>query len=157
MRRVALFLAVVLGSFFAGRAGLAVIIPQTVNQLADNSTHILRAKVESKAAHWNETHNYIFTYVTLQVKEQYKGKLTLPSMITVVVPGGAVGDTGLTVEHAASFSVGEDVVVFLSKRGLVFDVTSWELGKYTVVNGLVKEKKLPLADFAAAIRKAIKQ
>lgn len=130
-------------------------IPQTVERLAVSSTEIIRATVQAKESYWNETHSTIYTYVTLRVLEPYKGALTVDSTISVRIWGGEVGDTAIIVEHAPFFGVGEEVVVFLRKTESVFSVAAWEQGKFTLVNGQVKEKRLPITEFTESIRRAL--
>jgi hypothetical protein len=53
--------------------------------------------------------------------------------VLVIQPGGRVGDVGQVVHGLASFTPGEEVVVFLEKRGArAFRVSAMAQGKYQV-------------------------
>jgi len=137
-----------------GVTAIAVVAPQTVTDLTGNSTHIVRADIVSQKSLWNDAHTIIYTLITAKVTELHKGTLDTSVDINVWVPGGQVADTGLTVEHAARFKNGQDVILFLVQRDNLYDVTSWEMGKFTIVNGLVTEKNVSVAEFANQIKAA---
>ncbi|MFQ5452861.1 MAG: hypothetical protein ACE5D6_01580 [Candidatus Zixiibacteriota bacterium] len=95
----------------------------------------------------------IFTTVKVLVSESFKGNLKNTKEITIWVPGGQVGDTGLKVEHAASFEENQNIILFLTKiDNLYYDVTSWEMGKYSIVDGIVQEKNIPVSNFINEIK-----
>ncbi len=144
------------GSWLA-QSATAAMVEQTVAQLTASSSDIISGEVLAKESWWNEDETFIFTSVTIQVNDLYKGTLAVPSTVTVVVPGGEVGETGLGVEHAAQFEVGEKVIVFLRpSEDSTYWVTGWEQGKYTVEDGQVKEKRISVSAFEDEIRKALK-
>jgi len=135
----------------------AAMVEQTTAQLAANSSDIISGEVLSKQSRWNESETFIFTDVSIRVNELLKGTLAVSSTITVMVPGGEVGEVGLGVEHAAQFEVGQKVIVFLSPiEGSVYGVTSWEQGKYTLKDSQVQEKRMSISSFKDEIRKALK-
>lgn len=136
---------------FTGSA-FAVKIEQTTEQLVNNSSDVIRGKVVSTEAQWDDAHTVIFTEVSITVDELVLGSIEKGRTISVYVPGGQVGDTGLKVEHAAEFQAGEDVVVFLTPLKGIYGVTSWEMGKFTVQNGTVQEKNRPLTEFISEIK-----
>ena len=137
----------------AGSAS-AVKVEQTTGQLVGNSSDVIRGNVLSAVSKWDEAHTTIFTEVEVEVSELVLGSIDKGRTIRIYVPGGKVGDTVLSVEHAAQFDKGEDVVVFLTQLEGIYGVTSWEMGKFTVQNGNLREKKQSAADFIAEIRKA---
>jgi len=143
-------LALLLCSFTS--SALAVAIPQTTEQLVGNSSDVIRGTVVSVKSQWDAAHTIIFTEVKVEVTEVVFGSINKGGAISIYVPGGVVGDTGLKVEHAAQFEQGDDVVVFLSQLQDMYGVTSWEMGKFTVQNGTVREKKLPVAEFINEIK-----
>jgi len=134
---------------------LAATIPQTTEQLVHNSSDVVRGNVISQKSQWDETHRFIYTEIQVKVTETVRGSLPKEGTIRVYAPGGVVNDTGLKVEHAPEFTNGEDVLLFLVENNGLYGVTSWEMGKFTVVNGNVREKNLPVVDFVNEI-KAIK-
>ncbi|HEX2897408.1 MAG TPA: hypothetical protein VHP63_05085 [candidate division Zixibacteria bacterium] len=132
----------------------AVKSEQTTAQLVGNSSEVIRGKVLSAVSKWDDAHTIIFTEVEVEVSDLVLGSIEKGRRISIYVPGGKVGDTVLSVEHAAQFEKGEDVVVFLTQLEGIYGVTSWEMGKFTVQNGNLREKKQSAADFISEIRKA---
>ncbi|HSH00846.1 MAG TPA: hypothetical protein VLB27_12375 [candidate division Zixibacteria bacterium] len=130
-------------------------IPQSLDELTANSTHIVRGQVVSVESMWDESGSTIFTEVLVDVSLTYKSTSALPQMITIRVPGGTVGETKLWVEHAAEFAVGEDVLTFLSDYGPALDVTSWTQGKFTIAQNTVAELNLPVTTFEAQIESVV--
>jgi hypothetical protein len=84
------------------------------------------------------------------------GSLEKGKAVSIYVPGGIVNDTGISVEHAAQFAMGEDVLVYLTPVGNRHGVTSWEMGKFTVQNGNVRENNRPVTEYINEI-KAVKK
>ena len=73
--------------------------------------------------------------------------------MSVKVPGGTIGRITLRAGEAPRFRVGEDVLVFLRPRVSQCDVYGWFRGKYTIVNGRIREKQgLRLHDYLATVR-----
>jgi hypothetical protein len=139
-----------------GGAILSATASLTMQELADQSGEVVAATVASKESRWNETEDFIFTTVTLRVTTTYAGDALESDVLTVLVPGGEVDGVGLGVEHAADFTVGEEVIVFLRQlEDNVYGVTGWEQGKFTVTEGRVQEKDLPVADFEQQIREVV--
>jgi hypothetical protein len=69
--------------------------------------------------------------VEIEVTETLKGQAG--SSVLVVQPGGRVGDIGQIVHGLASFAEGEEVVVFLERRGTsAFRVMGMAQGKYQI-------------------------
>ena len=135
----------------------AAMIPQTVKQLTARSDQVVRGEVATLRSWWDSTHAYIFTTATIRVTEVYKGTVPVESEVSIVVPGGIVGETGFGVEHAPRFVVGEDVIVFLTPiEDGQYRVTGWEAGKYTIKNGLVLERQVSVDIFQAQIRAAVR-
>ena len=143
-------LALLVCSF--GSSAFAVAIPQTTEQLVGNSSDVIRGKVVSQESQWDESHSIIYTVVSIEVNDVVSGSLAKSGIVSVVIPGGQVGDTGMSVEHAPEFATGEEVVLFLTTNDGVYGVTSWEMGKFTIQNGAVREKKLPVAEFINEIK-----
>ncbi len=155
--KAALLLCMATAASWLAQPAAAVMIEQTVADLVGNSSDIISGEVLTMESWWNESKTFILTTVTIQVNELQKGALAVPSTVTVVVPGGKVGSTGLGVEHAPQFEVGEEVIVFLTPlEGTDYRVTAWEQGKYTLENGQVKEKGVSVFLFKEEIRKALK-
>ncbi len=106
---------------------LRVDLPE-LSRTADAVIHGTVRRVESR---WSGDGRRILTDVEIQVTESLKGEPG--STVLVTQPGGRVGDIGQRVSGLASFTPGEEVVVFLEKRGpQAFRVSGMAQGKYQV-------------------------
>ncbi len=123
-----LLLAALLGALPASATTqLAMDLPALARG-ADAVVHGVVRRVESR---WSGDKMRIVTDVEIQVTESLKGQPG--GTVLVTQPGGRVGDVGQVVHGLASFTAGEEVVVFLEKRGArAFRVSSMAQGKYQV-------------------------
>jgi hypothetical protein len=97
-------------------------------QSADTIVHGTVRRVESR---WSGDGRRIVTDVEIQVTESLKGQAG--GSVVVTQPGGRVGDIGQSVSGLASFTPGEEVVLFLERRGAqAFRVAGMAQGKYQV-------------------------
>ena len=134
MRCVVLFLAASLPAAAATVRG-----PAGVAELTASAEAVLHARVVARESRWGaggETSGLIFTRVTLQPIEWWKGG-GAPVRVVVRVPGGSVGDLTQTVDGMAGFFPQEEVVVFLRKLGeeagaAVYAVERLALGKFSI-------------------------
>ncbi|GHG73814.1 hypothetical protein [Comamonas sp. JC664] len=95
---------------------------------ADTVVHGVVRRVESR---WSGDGMRILTDVEIQVTESLKGQPG--GTVLVTQPGGRMGDIGQVVHGLASFTPGEEVVVFLQKRGpRAFRVSDMAQGKFQV-------------------------
>jgi hypothetical protein len=134
MRTVLVCLLVLLAAAPA-RAMLAV--PATVEDLTRSSDAVVRGKVASVSARWSEDQRRIFTYVEVERASVWRG--AAPARVTVLVPGGVVGNIGQRVDGAPGFAKGEEVVVFLSSAEVgAFRVTGLAQGKFSVQSGAAR-------------------
>ena len=105
--------------------------PADVESLTAAADTVVHAQVLTTTSAWAPGGKQIFTTVLLRTIETWKGE-ALPRL-HVLVPGGAVGDIAQTVQGVAIFRDGEEVVVFLSRRGgSTFAVERLALGKFSV-------------------------
>jgi hypothetical protein len=112
---------------------LAAIVqgPADVASLTAASDAVVHAQVLRSTSAWGAGGGQIFTTVVLRPLETWKGDVT--DDLSVLVPGGAVGDLDQVVQGAAVFREGEEVVVFLRQRAPgVYDVERLALGKFAV-------------------------
>ena len=176
MRQILLLLAASLPA-----AATTVRGPADVASLTESAESVLHARVVARESRWGdggESSGLIFTRVTLQPIEWWKGA-GLPSPVVLRVPGGTVGELTQTVEGVAAFSSSEEVVVFLRKLGEeagtgVYAVERLALGKFSVVGppggparavrdrshvaclgcGAEEEDALPVRDLRARVLRA---
>lgn len=109
-----------------------------VARLAVHSSRVVRGTVVRVKAHW-AGEGHIVTDVTVKVAETLAGKSS--STVVIRQPGGTVGDIAQTVGGEARFEEGEQVVVFIQRRGPTrFRLTGMAQGKFRVektADGLV--------------------
>lgn len=127
-----------------------------LDTVAKSASRIVRGTVVGMESYWGDDHRVIYTDVLVAVQSQFKG-VPVGREVTVTVAGGIVGDIGLTVEDMPRFSNGQDVILFLNKRGEAFEVNFLHQGKYTVKDEVVVETQVSLQEFLEEIRSAVKK
>jgi hypothetical protein len=83
------------------------------DQVARESTYVVRGTVENSWSAWDDAHQVIYTYSTVRVT-RYFGETTGPDQLTVREVGGTVGDYTQEAIGFPEMRRGEDVVLFLS-------------------------------------------
>lgn len=122
-----LAVALLIGLPAAATTMLRIDLPE----LAQGSDTVVHGTVRRTESRWSSDKRRIVTDVEVEVTEALKGQAG--STVLVVQPGGRVGDVGQVVHGLASFSEGEEVVVFLERRGTsAFRVMGMAQGKYQV-------------------------
>ncbi len=147
--------AMCVGVFCMASPALATMVTQSLDELTVNSSHVVRGQVLAVESKWNENQTSIFTEVTIDVSEVIKASGSAPTIATVIIPGGTVGDTRLWVEHTPVFAVGQDVVTFLIDHGAFFEVTSWVQGKFTVEDEKINELGSTATQFIGQINEVV--
>lgn len=105
--------------------------PGDVASLTAAADAVVRGQVVRRSSGWGAGGGQIFTTVVLRPIETWKG--AIEREISVLVPGGEVGELSQTVQGAALFRDGEEVVVFLRRRAVgVYSVYQLSLGKFAV-------------------------
>jgi hypothetical protein len=102
---------------------------QTMVSRADN---VAVVDVVSVTAAWDERHEQILSTITLTVVESWKGTAAPATRVSVVQPGGTVGDIVQTVHGMTRFSPGERAVVFLQGAAERAHVVGMAQGKRVV-------------------------
>lgn len=92
-------------------ATATVIVHETLEQMAATAPLIVRGRVARSVAGWDDQKQRIWTWTELAVSERIKGSVS--GVVLMKQPGGEVGGIGQAVEGVATFTEGEDVVVFL--------------------------------------------
>lgn len=128
MKRLGLCGALVLASVAFATTLLAVDVPR----LTRDADLIVMGTVRSSSARFSGDGRRVVTDTEIEVSQALKGTPD-GAKVTVMQPGGVVGSVGQRVEGTAGFRVGEEVVVFLNRRGNTrFDVTAMAQGKFRV-------------------------
>ena len=114
----------------SGSASATTMLALDVAGLSRTSDSVVIGTVSRVSSRWTGDHARIVTEVELTVVEAWKGQA--PQTLVFSQPGGEVGDIGQRVDGAASFVVGEEVVLFLEARGGEFTVTGLAQGRFKV-------------------------
>jgi hypothetical protein len=96
-------------------ARATVLVPADLTGLTTDATAIIHGRVVDVRAEWTEGRRAIDTYVTVAVATYLKGDLG--SAVTLRVPGGRMGAYRSFIVGAPSFTVGDEVVLFLGSQG----------------------------------------
>jgi hypothetical protein len=115
---------------FAAPGVAATFIATSVEETARSSDAVVRGRVLSTAARLTRDGRSVVTEVEIAVESAWKG--APEATVRLVVPGGSVGRIAQIVDAAARFEEGEEVVVFLARRGAGWRVMGQALGKYRV-------------------------
>ena len=113
-------------------ASATTIATLDLHALTQRADRIVLARVESSTSSWTARHDVIYTDVVLRVERGYKGALGLGDTLVVRREGGSVDGIGMLVYGAATFSIGEEVVVFAEHRGDASYVVGMAQGKLRV-------------------------
>lgn len=139
MRTYLLFLIIL---FVINLPLLSQSIHSELKNLSENADAILTGKVIEQKAEWNMDKTRIFTTVTIEVDEYLKGSNS-QSRITVIHPGGEVGEVGEIYSHVPTFLNDENVLLFVkqNRNDMSFRVLEGEVGKISLaVDKLTGEK-----------------
>jgi len=101
----------------AGASEATTLLELGFPELARQANRIVIGTVTRVEGRWDESHRFIHSDVTLSVEQSLRGDA--PPAIVLRTLGGFVGSTGQMAHGAATFEVGERVLVFL---------TTWEDG-----------------------------
>jgi hypothetical protein len=125
----ALLQAVLLASLLAGRARASLVMALDTNELTKRADHIAVADVISVESAWDDRHQKIHTTIELAVVESWKGGALPASHLTIVQPGGTVGDIAMVVFGLSQFVTGERTLLFLRGKTTAAGVVGMAQGK----------------------------
>jgi hypothetical protein len=114
-------------------AEAAVSVVVSLNELVSGSSHVVVAKAAERKSTWEDTPSgrRIVTYTRMDVERSVVGDAG--TSVWVRTLGGAVGSTGQWVSGEAVIAPGSRSLLFLSKTGETFSVTSMAQGHYPIV------------------------
>ena len=98
--------------------------------LTRSSDAVVVGRVLSVKSRFSQDRARILTDSEIAVSQTLKGQVA-PTLV-VMQPGGEVGEVGQRVAGVARFAVGEEVAVFLEKRGERYFVVGLAQGKWRV-------------------------
>jgi hypothetical protein len=140
-----------------GSSSGSIVEKLSVEDLTLRAGWILVGTVVDLESEWNNKRTLICTYVTVAVEDHIKGAPDQME-VTVMVPGGQVGDVGVAVSGVTEFSKGEEVLLFLEgDEAGVFHVLGGFQGKLVIYGDkvFVEGKEMPLTDLVNEIQKIL--
>jgi hypothetical protein len=126
---VASIIVSILTALIGRAANASLVIALDTNELAKRADLIAVADVLSVQSAWDQRHVKILTTIQLSVVETWKGSAQPASHITVVQPGGTVGDVAMVVFGLSQFTPGERTLVFLRGKTTSAGVVGMSQGK----------------------------
>jgi hypothetical protein len=100
----------------------------TMPGLVGLSEVIVTGTVVSQETVWSADHRLIYTRSTVQVAHRFKGSTA--ATIVVETVGGRIGHAVMHAEGTPTFTVGEEVMLFLHVTGEVYFPTALSQGVY---------------------------
>lgn len=100
------------------------------DEKVENAASIVVGKCVGQQARWNETREWILTYSTFAVEKTLKGQPA--QQITIVTPGGTIGNVTQDIIGVPKFQQGEESVVFVRNSQAGPTVAFLEQGAYRV-------------------------
>jgi hypothetical protein len=129
LRSIFVVVSLALAALFARASHASLVMALDTTELTKRADHIAVADVLSVQSAWDQSHKKIFTTIELSVVESWKGGAKQASHITVVQPGGTVGDISMTVFGMSQFTPGESTLVFLPGTTAAEGVVGMAQGK----------------------------
>src|SRR5258708_6341640 len=113
MARVPLFLGTTALAAFLIASDAHATLQRAIefDQKVDEAAAIVLAKVARTHSQWDPSHRWILTYSTFTVEQTLKG--SAPAEVTLVTPGGAVGNVVQSTIGIRPFREGDENVVFI--------------------------------------------
>lgn len=117
----------------------------TLHELVEKADQIVRGQVIGVQSFWREDHLIIESQVTIAVNYGLLGS-ALPTL-TVRIPGGylATEGVGMVSRHDATYTVGEEVLIFIYQQGDEWRMVDGAMGKFLVEGNRVFHHDLVLA------------
>ena len=131
------------------RADATVSIAATFDEKVEHAAAIVHGRVVKQEARFDEEKKFILTYTTFEVAKTLKGGT--PNLVTVVTPGGRVGDVQMTTIGVPQFREGSENVVFLKNTRRGPTVLYFDQGAYDVVSERGEKMVRPVATDAVKI------
>jgi hypothetical protein len=142
-----------------GSSSGGIVEKLSVESLTLGAAWILVGTVVDLESEWNNERTLIYTHVTVAVEDHIKGALE-QTEVNVTVPGGQVGDVGVSVSGVPEFSKGEEVLLFLEENEAgEFHVLGGFQGKFVIYGDkiFVEGKQMPFTDLVNEIQEILKR
>jgi hypothetical protein len=148
-RRVSLA-ALLLALAVMPRAEATLMKAATFDEKVSNSSAIVLGHVIRTESKWDADHHWILTYTTFKIEKSMKG-LPGQSEVTVVTPGGQVGDVHQDTVGVPEFAKDSDNVLFIRNTEVGPTVLFFDQGAYDVEKSGSQRIVKPVASDAVHI------
>jgi hypothetical protein len=115
----------------------------------DQAAAIVLGKVARTHSQWDPSHRWILTYSTFTVEQTMKG--TAPAEVTVVTPGGMVGNVVQSTVGIRPFHEGDENVIFIKNTTAGPTVLYFDQGAYDVTEDHGEKIVAPVATEAVQV------
>lgn len=117
--------------FIPASSNATLVRTASFDDKVDNAAAIVLGKVTRQESRFDASHRWILTYTTFRIEKAYKG---VPGQqeITVVTPGGTVGDLHQETVGVPDFVDGAEHVVFVRNSSEGPTVLYFDQGAYDV-------------------------
>lgn len=124
---------------------LALYAASLLTELTQAADLIVRGRVIAVHSFWHADHSLIASDATIAISYKLLGSVA--RTVTIRTPGGYLAAEGLGMSslHAATFSVGEEVLLFAHQHGTVWQVVNGATGKFLIQGDQVANPDLGLA------------
>ena len=154
MQKMTIQIAVALLSLLVLAGTSAALLPEmTREDLIIGSETIVQGTVSEVRCAWAEDHSSIYTYVTLDVADQFKGA-PVGSELVIQIPGGQVGEITQWVSDTPTLVPGMEVILhlFLKETGYLW-IYGWEKGVLLVDNGTIPDYLMTVDQFRQLVKR----
>lgn len=122
-------------TLMAGLAGATTVIIPSDDELIAGSKAIIKGRVIAISTRYSEERGMVFTYVTLEVNEVWKGAIR-SHQVVLRQPGGLASGYGTLLHGTPEFTMDERVLLFLDTwNDGSLRVHQFFLGKYDISEG----------------------
>ena len=119
------------------------------DEKVDKAVAIVLGKVVHTRSQWDTSHRWILTYSTFAVEQTLKG--SAPAEVTVVTPGGTVGDVVQSTIGIRPFHEGDENVVFIKNTDVGPTVLFFDQGAYDVTSDHGEKMVVPVSSGAVQL------
>jgi hypothetical protein len=135
-----LFLLAIITSFFCITTGYTSTMTKlSLQELCQSSDHIILAKTIACKSYYKTAYKRIYTDVTLEVIDTFKGRLQKQEQLTITVLGGTVDGITTLVVGGPQYKINEKSIFFLveqlsqSLKQYYFATNGWSQGKFDII------------------------
>ena len=126
----------------AAKVNATISVPVPDHDLIHQSVAIVMGQIETIESFSDLQENQIYTHITLTIDDVLKGDVSATEL-TIKQPGGAVGDTHTWIFGSPEFTIGEQVLLFLTNNDDgTLRVAHFYQGKFSIMWDEVRGQKM---------------